>query len=140
MNQAKPKDTGYQLRTLKSLGWLACWAGGWIAATALMKFGPKFLWNKDSLLTPLAVGLNVCVGIGLILALKSYIAKLDELQQRIYLNALGMTVGVAVITVVPYSVLRTYNLIPFQADISDLLLLMSLTFLVSFFYGSVRYR
>src|ERR1700744_4949255 len=103
MNQAKPKEMGYQSRTLKNLGRLACWGGAWLAATALMKFGPKFLWNS-ALLTLLAVGLNVCVGIGLILAHKSYIAELDELQQKIYLNALAITVGVAVIVAIPYSV------------------------------------
>jgi len=140
MNQTKPKDMGYQSRTCKSLKRLACWAGAWVAATALMKFWPKFLWNQTSLLTPLAVGLNVCVGIGLILAHKRYIAELDELQQRVYLNALGITVGVVLIAVIPYSVLHTYHVIPFQADISDLVELMSLTFVVAFFYGSVRYR
>src|SRR3954451_10313015 len=94
MNQAKPKDMGYASRIMKSTGRLACWGGAWVAATALMKFGPKYLWDKSLLLTPLAVGLNVCVGIGLILAQKRYIAELDELQQKVYLNALGITVGV----------------------------------------------
>jgi hypothetical protein len=140
MKQAKPKETGYQSRTVKSLARLACWAGAWLAATALMKFGPKFLWNKYLLLTLLAVGVNACMGIGLILAHKRYIAELDELQQRVYLNALGVTVGVVLIAVVPYSVMRTYDVIAFQADISHLLGLMSLTFLVSLLYGSVRYR
>ena len=65
-----------------------------------MKFGPRFLWNQDLVLTPLAIGLNICVGIGFILAHKRYIAELDELQQRVYLNA------------ILYSVVRMYDLIP----------------------------
>lgn len=135
----KANDIGYQSRTFKSLGRLACWAGVWLAATALMKFGPKFLWNQ-SLLTVLAIGLNVCVGIGLTLAHRRYIAELDELQQKIYLNALGITVGVAVIIGIPYSVMDTYHVIPFHAQISHLVGLMSLTFVVSTVYGAVRYR
>jgi hypothetical protein len=119
---------------------LACWGGGWVAATALMKLGPEYLWNKTSPLTLLAVGVNVSVGVGLILAHKNYIEKLDELQQRVYLNALAITVGVTLIACIPYSVLHTYNVISFQADISDLVGLMSLTFLASFFYGTWRYR
>ena len=140
MNQAKPKATSYQSRISKGLKQLASWAGAWLAATALMKFGPKYLWNQTSLLTPLVIGLNVCVGIGLILAHKRYLAQLDELQQRVYLNALGLTLGVVLIAVIPYSVVHTYHLIAFQADISDLVVLMSLTFIVSLCYGSVRYR
>lgn len=140
MRQAKHNDRGYESRTFKNLGRLACWGGAWVAATALMKFGPKFLWSEASMLTLLAVGLNVCVGIGLILAHKSYIAELDELQQKIYLNALGITVGVAVIAGIPYSVMDAYHVIPFHAQVWHLVGLMSLTFAVSTVYGSVRYR
>ena len=66
--------------------------------------------------------------------------ELDELQQKVYLNALGITVGVAVIAGVPFSVLNKYNVIPFQADIAHLVMLMGLTFLVSILYGTRRYR
>jgi hypothetical protein len=64
------------------------------------------------------------VGVGSILATKKYIAEQDELQQKVYLNALGIAVGV----------------IPFKADIAHLVILMGLTFFVSFLYGTWRYR
>ena len=119
---------------------IARWSGAWLAATALMAFGPKFLWNKASVFTLLAVGLDVAVGVGLILACKKYVMELDELQQKVYLNALGITVGVAVIASIPYSVMDRYHVIPFHAEISHLVILMSLTFVVSTVYGSWRYR
>ena len=90
--------------------------------------------------TLLAVGLNVSVGVGLILAHKKYLADLDELQRKVYLNALAITVGVALIVAIPYSVMDAYNVIPFQADIGHLMMLMCLTFLASFLYGTWRYR
>jgi hypothetical protein len=80
------------------------------------------------------------VGVRLILAGKKYVVALDELQQKVYLNALGITVGVAVIAGVPLSVMNGYHVIPFHAEISHLVMLMSLTFAVSTVYGSVRYR
>jgi hypothetical protein len=140
MNQLKTLQKGYQSRVWTSTLRLACWAGAWLAATALMKFGPKFLWNQSSVFTPLAVGLDVVVGVGLILAHKSYLAQLDELQQKVYLNALGITVGVALIAGVPFSVMDSYHLISFHAEIWRLLMLMSLTFVVSILYGTWRYR
>ena len=140
MTQAKPNPLGYHVRMRKSLARLASWGGAWIAATALMKFGPKYIWNQSLPLTLLAVALNIGVGIAMIIADKRYIAELDELQQKIYLNALAITVGVALIATVPYSVMHAYHVISFQADISDLLVLMSLTFLASHLYGWVRYR
>jgi hypothetical protein len=140
MNQLKPRKNGYQSRIWKNTIRLACWGGAWLAATALMGFGPKFLWNKALVFTLLAVGLNVAVGVGMILANKRYIAELDELQQKVYLNALAITVGVAVIAGIPFSVLNKYHVIPFNADISFLVILMSLTYVVSVAYGNWRYR
>lgn len=105
-----------------------------------MGFGPKFLWNKALVFRLLAVGLNVAVGIGMILATKKYVMELDDLQQKVYLNALGITVGVALIVGIPYQVMDSYDVIPFHADISHLVILMGLTFLVSILYGTWRYR
>jgi hypothetical protein len=140
MNQLTTPENGYQSRIWKRTIRLACWGGAWLAATALMKFGPKFLWNKALAFTLLAVGLDVVVGVGMILANKTYLAELDELQQKVYLNALGITVGAALIAGVPYSVMDYYHVIPFHAEIWHLLMLMSLTFSVSFLYGTWRYR
>jgi hypothetical protein len=140
MNQLRPPESGYQSRIRTNIIGLARWGGAWVAATALMKFGPPFLWNKALVFTLLAVGLNVAVGVGMILANKKYVAELDELQRKVYLNALAVTVGVALIAGVPYQVMDQYHVIPFHADISHLLILMSLTFVVSLLYGTWRYR
>jgi hypothetical protein len=105
-----------------------------------MVLGPKFLWNKALLFTLLAVGLDVAVGVGMILANKSYLAKLDELHRRVQLNSMGITLGVALIAGVPLSVMDAYHVIPFHADIAYLLILMSLTFALSNLYGTRRYR
>ncbi|MEO8662406.1 MAG: hypothetical protein ABI693_28345 [Bryobacteraceae bacterium] len=119
---------------------LARWNGAWVASTALMAFGPKFLWDRALVFTLLAVGLNVAVGIGMILANKKHIIELDELQRKVYLNALAITVGVAIVASVPYSVMTTYHVIPFKAEIAHLVILMGLTFFVSILYGTWRYR
>jgi hypothetical protein len=49
-------------------------------------------------------------------------------------------VGVGLIIGIPYSVMDQYHLIPFHADFGHLVVLMSLTFFVSFLYGTWRYR
>ena len=136
----KPPENGYQSRIRTGTQRLLRWNGAWAAASALLAFGPKFLWNRTLVFTLLAAGLDVAVGIGMIVATKKYVMELDELQQKVYLNALGITVGVGLIIGVPFSVLDSYRVIPFKADIGYLLLLMSLTFVVSFLYGTRRYR
>src|SRR5689334_2499100 len=134
MVQLKPSENGYQSRTRTNVIRLFYWNGAWGAATALMALGPKFLWNKALVFTLLAVGLDVAVGVGMILANKKYIAELDELQQKVQLNSMGITLGIALIAGVPLSVMDAYHVIPFHADIAYLLILMSLTFALSNLY------
>jgi len=140
MNQLKPPENGYQSRTRANVIRIFRWNGAWGAATLLMAFGPKFLWNKALEFTLLAVGLDVAVGVGMILANKKYIAELDELQRRVQLNSMGITLGVGLIAGVPISVMDSYHMIPFHADIAYLLILMTLTFAISNLYGTWRYR
>jgi hypothetical protein len=140
MNRPRTLENGYQCRTLKNIFQLASWAGAWLGTCALMTFGPQFLWNSASAFTLLAVGLNFCVGIGLILAHKKYLAGLDELQRKVYLDALGITVGMVLIVAIPYAVLDRYNIVHLKNEISGLMILMSVTFLASLFYGTWRYR
>ena len=140
MNQLIPGENGYKSRTRTNVIRLFRWNGAWAAATALMALGPKFLWNKALVFTLLAVGLDLAVGLGMILVNKKYLAELDELQRKVQLNAMGITLGVGLIAGVPFSVMDAYHVIPFHADIAFLLILMSLTFAVSNLYGRWRYR
>lgn len=140
MNSPKPQKHGYQSRTLKSTLQLFSWGSAWLGTCALMSFGPRLFWNKTLAFTLLAVGLNFCVGVGLIIAHKKYLASLDELQRKVYLDALGITVGVVLIVAVPYAVLDRFNIVHLKGEVSDLLILMTVTFLASFLNGTWRYR
>jgi len=140
MNQVKRPENGYQSRIRANVIRLFRWNGAWGAATALMAFGPKLLWNRTLVFTLLAVGLDVAVGVGMILANKNYLAELDELQRKVQLNSMGITLGVGLIAGVPISVLDACDVIPFDADIAYLLILMTLTFGVANLYGTRRYR
>ena len=140
MNQLRPSESGYESRIRVNVVQLFRWCGAWAGTCALLAFGPRFLWNKALLFTLLAIGLNVCVGIGTIVAHKKYLEELDDLQRKVHLNSLAITVGVAIIAGFPYSVMDSYHVIPFHADISHLMVLMSLTYGASNLYGTRRYR
>jgi hypothetical protein len=68
MSRPKPPQNAYESRIRTNVLRLFRWNGAWGAATALMAFGPKFLWNKALVFTLLAVALDVAVGVGMILA------------------------------------------------------------------------
>ena len=140
MNASEPRVGDYRSRTRTNTRQLFRWTFAWLGTCALMAFGPKFLWNKALVVTLLSIGLNIGVGIGMILANKKYLAEQDELQRKIMLNAMGITLGVALIAGVPYSVMSSYHVIPFQADAAHLLMLMGLTYGAANIYGQRRYR
>ena len=138
MNPSVPREKGYQSRTLTGLRRLACWAGAWAVTTWLMRRGPQLFWDKTSVFTLLAVGLDGVVGVGLILAHKRWLAETDELQRKLYLDALGLTLGVTVVAGVAYEFLDKQGLISFH--FANLLILTSATLLGSIAYSTWRYR
>jgi hypothetical protein len=140
MNQPKPPENRYESRARVNVRRLFRWSGAWAGTCLLLAFGPKFLWNKALVFTLLAVGLNIYVGIRAIVAHKKYFEELDDLQRKVHLNSLAITVGVAMIAGIPYSVMDSYHMIPFHADISHLVVLMGLTYGASNLYGTRRYR
>lgn len=140
MNQLKPSITGYESRTRKNVIRLFRWTVAWVATSALMAFGPKFLWNKALVFTLLAIALNLCIGIRTILVNKKYLDDLDDLQRKVHLNSFAITVGVAIIAAVPYSLMDSYHLLPFHADVSHLVMLMGLTYGGCSLYGTRRYQ
>lgn len=119
---------------------LATWTSAWVLSMALASFGPKFIWNENSTLTIIAIIINLAFGIGVIFANKKHLNSLDELQRKIQLEAMGFTLGVAVIFGLSYSMLDTTNLISYDAEISHLVVLIGLTYLAGTIIGSLRYR
>lgn len=124
----------------KTITNLAIWTGAWILTMALATFGPKFLWEGNSTFTILAILINLAIGIGVIFANKRQLNSLDELQRKIQLEAMGLTLGVAVIFGLSYSMLDTTNLISYDAEISHLVILIGLTYFAGTVIGSLRYR
>ncbi|MGO3786341.1 hypothetical protein NDQ71_06930 [Pseudoalteromonas sp. KG3] len=74
---------------------------------------------------------NVCAGIMMIMANKRHLAGLDELQQRLHLNAMAITLGGSLVFGLAYSVLQTSGIISFRQGISHLVMFMGITYLVS---------
>ena len=119
---------------------LAAWTGIWLLSTALAGLGPQHLWPGNTVLSAAVILLNLGLGIGVILAYKRHLAGQDELQQRIALEAMALTLGVAVFGGISYEMLEDAALISYQPEISHLLMAMSVTFIISMLVGQRRYQ
>jgi hypothetical protein len=123
----------------KSIRTLAIWTSAWVLSTALATFGPLLIWEDQAILTAAVILANFLVGIGMIFANIHHITSLDEMLQKIHLQAMGITLGATLVAGISYSILDTSNLIE-DAEISFLVIFMALTYMASLGIGYRRYR
>ena len=116
------------------------WTGAWLLALALLAFGPEFLWTGQLGLTLVAAAINLLTGVGWVLATRRHLGDLDDLHRKVLLEAMGITLGVAVIVSLPYTLLEGHDAAPFDAGSAALVILMSLTSIASVLAGLRRYR
>jgi hypothetical protein len=116
------------------------WTGAWVVSMALAAFGPKLIWNYSTLPTTLFVLINLGIGFAMIVANRRYLKGLDELHQKIFLDAAVLSLGVGLVCGLSYELLEDIRLIPFQPEISHLVILMCLTFLTGMIVGHRKYR
>ena len=119
---------------------LRLWTFVWILSMAIATFGPQFLWSEESIGTLLAIIANLILGIRMILANRKFIKSGDELQKKIQLESLGLTLGLAVIVGLSYSLLDQMNLISGNAEISVLVLFIGITYLVTMTVNNRKYK
>ena len=140
MNNSSTKPSSWAAANKRNTVLLAYWTFAWVATQALAVFGPEFIWQSNKSLTSLALLFNVIVGFGMIMALRRHLKGLDEMQQKIQLNAMGVALGVGLVLGLAYSSLDTTNVIPFDAEISHLVILMSLTYIIGIYAGNRKYQ
>jgi hypothetical protein len=119
---------------------LKIWTLAWTLSMAIATFGPQFLWNEESIGTLLAIIVNLILGVRMILANRKFINSGDELQKKIQLESLGLTLGLAVIVGLSYSLLDQMNLISGNAEISILVLFIGITYLVTMTVNNRKYK
>ncbi len=124
----------------KTLRILAFSTLAWTASVALVVFGPMLFWPDQPTMDLVMILLNLGLGIAMLLVNRRYILNLDELQRKIQLEAMAWALGLAVVGGLAYSLLDIRNVIPFDAEISFLVIGVSLTYLGGLLYGQYRYR
>lgn len=123
----------------KNLYKLAGWTWSWVATLAIASFGPEFIWDGHIVLTILAVSVNFANGILMILANRDFFNNFDELERKIHLESMALTLGLAVVVGLFISLLDMTNLISYDAEISDLVFFIGITYLVCVMVSFKRY-
>jgi hypothetical protein len=140
MNNLKKGLNDWASSNKKNTVRLGYWTLAWVLSMAVATFGPKFLWDFAVGPTVLAVLVNLGIGFGMIVKNKQYLRGLDEMHQKIFLDAGALTLGVGLVCGLSYELLESTKLISFDPEISHLVILMCLTFLIGMIAGHRRYQ
>lgn len=136
----KAAPTEWEKKTSKNTVRLGFWSAAWVLTMALATFGPIFIWPGNDTLTTLGIVANMIIGFGMIVANKNHLESLDELHQKVHLEAMAMALGVAVVVGLAYSNLDVSNIISQDAEISHLVLLIGVIYYATVWLGLRRYR
>lgn len=123
----------------KNLRQLAAWTWIWVATMAIASFGPKYIWDDHTALTVLAITVNFANGLLMIIANRNLFNDFDELERKIHLESLALTLGLAVVVGLTFSLLDTANLNGMDAEISYLVMFIGVMYLICIAINTRRY-
>ena len=118
---------------------LGLWTWSWVATLAIATFGPIFIWEEQKALTTFAIIINLANGVLMILANRQLFNHYDELERKIHLESLALTLGITIIVGLTYSLLDQTNLIPFDAEIGVLIGFVGVTYMITLLINRKRY-
>jgi len=133
------QQTSGQRDALRISAQLALWTFAWAATLALARFGPTHLWESQAA-SWAAVGLNLAAGVAWIVAHTRYLKGLDELERKINLDALALTLGVGFVVGLAYVTVDKAELVTRDVNVALLPMLMAAVYVVTIAAGHIRYR
>jgi len=132
--------TSFKQKQFNNTKKLAFWTLIWVLATALATFGPEYIW-ENSLFTYAGVGLFLITGAAMIWANRKYLMDQDELQRRMHLEAMSITLGVAVVLGLGLSILDQQDLLfGFDLDFAFITIIISVSYMLSLLINLRRFK
>lgn len=132
--------TSFKQKQFNNTKKLAFWTMIWVFSTALATFGPEFIW-ENSLFTYAGVGLFLITGAAMIWANRKYLMDQDELQRRMHLEAMSITLGVAVVLGLGLSILDQQDLLfGFDLDFAFITIIISVSYMLSLLINLRRFK
>ena len=133
----KEQMTKWEALSAKNNIRFLCWTLAWAVTMVLADKAELYGWHSSSMISIIAIVVNTGLGLGMIMAFMRFLKGMDELHQKIQLNSLAMSVGVGIVGGFTYSLLATANFIA-DAEASDVMLIMSVTYMVGVMIGQIR--
>ncbi len=129
---------GLPERDIKNANKVNLWALAWAGSLLIFHYGSEESWFTSVVLIVIAALTNMAIGVGMVLAYKKLLKELDEMERKIQLDSLALSVGITIISFSGYSILQDVTAIP-ELEPSHMIMLMSVTYIVGIITGRIRY-
>ena len=130
----------YSTRNCQNTRNLRNWTLAWVVSMAVAAFAPKYVWAFNTLLTIIAVVISLAIGFGMLMANRRYLRGLDEMQQKIQFDAMGLSLGVGLVVGLSYELLEDIKLVTFQPEIAHLVFIMCFAYLGGMIAGHRKFK
>ncbi len=118
---------------------LAFWTVAWVLTFFLLASGPNELWNSKSI-TIIALIINVIVAVGMLLSNRDLFEYYDELQKKVQLEAMAITLGISVIFGCLFEQTYKLGLINLKPKLHIFIMFIYMTYLIAVIINSRRYK
>ena len=118
---------------------LAIWTVAWVGSLAFLTGAENTLWD-NLIFTKIGLLINLAIGVGMIIANKNLFNHYDELQKKIQLEAMALTLGLAVVVGVVYEVSFDFGVINSEPEGEYIVIFISICYIVSTLLNSLRYK
>ncbi len=130
---------GLPARDIKNANLANLWIFAWAGTLAIISFLSKYDWYASVLPTTIGIVVHVGIGVGMMLAYKRLLKHLDEMERKIQLESMALSVGMTLVGFSTYSILDKAGFVP-ELKPAFLIMLMGFTYIGGLIIGRIRYR
>ena len=126
-------------RDIKNANIVNLWAFAWASSLLLVSFLSEYEWYAATWIISLGFIFHTGIGIKMIFAFKQFINQADELEKKIQLDALALSVGITIIVFSSYSILEKSANVPALTP-AYLIVTISVAYIVGIIAGRRHFR
>jgi len=130
---------GLVARDVKNATVANIWTLAWAISLGVISYLSDYGWYTSIWVAMVGFGIHAVIGVGMVLAFKKFLTEADELERKIQLDALALSVGVTIVFFSSYSVLEKAISIP-GLSTAYLIVVLALAYSVGIIFGRRRYR
>ena len=139
MNALFAGTSDYDKRSIKDNLAVVGWIFVWMASLTVSDKAALYGWWEAEWITWLSIIVNAALGAWLIVRYLRMLRGMDELQRQVQLQALALTFGITAVACVSYSLLVTWGYIQ-DEEVTDIFMIMCITYAVTSVAGALRHR